>query len=211
MQKRDGMLCTKYRVFSLSLVASIGLAACTTEGDQTSSRKSAFTSSSEQGVERDVEDASIFSLRETGLWDGRPSLGGVWVAHPDATSPERVIIRNIETGSETTGALFRRERLNPGPSFQISGEAANALGVLAGAPTMIEVIALRSELVQPGTQTESVSPSESSEVGSEADLSRSEVSQAIDIEVETPTTQADDESSPRREGGFLRRFINLGI
>ena len=42
-------------------------------------------------VERDVEAPGVFQVTEAGLWDGRPSLGGVWVAHPDVTEPERVI------------------------------------------------------------------------------------------------------------------------
>lgn len=96
-----------------------------------------------QGVRGEVEDPDTFARREAGLWDGRPSLGGLWVAHPEALTPERVVIRNIENGQETFGALFRRERLNPGPSFQLSAEAATALGILAGSPTEIEVIALR--------------------------------------------------------------------
>ena len=75
----------------------------------------------------------------------RPSLGGVWVAHADATDPERVIIRNTETGRFVIGALFRRERENPGPPVQISSDAAAALDILAGAPTTVQVIALRRE------------------------------------------------------------------
>jgi hypothetical protein len=63
----------------------------------------------------DVEAPEVFDITDAGLWDGRPSLGGVWVAHPDATDPERVMIRNTETGSFVIGALFRRERENPGP------------------------------------------------------------------------------------------------
>lgn len=46
-------------------------------------------------VERDVEAPEVFSTSEAGLWDGRPSLGGVWAAHPDVGEPERVIIRNL--------------------------------------------------------------------------------------------------------------------
>ncbi|MEC7965217.1 MAG: SPOR domain-containing protein, partial [Pseudomonadota bacterium] len=34
-------------------------------------------------VERDIEAPDVFQQTEAGLWDGRPSLGGVWVAHPD--------------------------------------------------------------------------------------------------------------------------------
>ncbi len=33
-------------------------------------------------IERDVEAPEVFQITENGLWDGRPSLGGVWVAHP---------------------------------------------------------------------------------------------------------------------------------
>ena len=85
-------------------------------------------------TERDVEAPEVFSATENGLWDGRPSLGGVWVAHPDVKEPERVIIRNKTNGSFVVGALFRRARDIPGPRLQISSDAADALGMLAGAP-----------------------------------------------------------------------------
>jgi hypothetical protein len=75
-------------------------------------------------------------------------LGGVWVAHPDVQDPERVIIRNTENGTEITGALFRRERENPGPLLQVSSDAADALGVLAGAPTELSVVVVRREEVE---------------------------------------------------------------
>lgn len=98
-----------------------------------------------QLVERDVEAPDAFQVTETGLWDGRPSLGGVWVAHPDVNDPERVIIRNQDNGKFVIGALFRRERDNPGPALQVSSDAANALGMLAGAPAKLQVTALRRE------------------------------------------------------------------
>ncbi|WP_299614149.1 SPOR domain-containing protein [uncultured Tateyamaria sp.] len=98
-------------------------------------------------VERDVEAPDVFSATEAGLWDGRPSLGGVWVAHPDVTEPERVIIRNTENDQFVVGALFRRERDIPGPRLQISSDAAEALGMLAGAPAQLNVTALRKEEV----------------------------------------------------------------
>ncbi len=94
-------------------------------------------------IERDVEAPEVFSVTDDGLWDGRPSLGGVWVAHPDVDDPERVIIRNQTNEKFVVGALFRRERDIPGPSLQISSDAAAALGILAGAPTMLNVTALR--------------------------------------------------------------------
>jgi rare lipoprotein A len=99
-------------------------------------------------VERDVEAPEVFQVSENGLWDGRPSLGGVWVAYPGVTDPERVIIRNEVNGKFVIGALFRRERDNPGPSLQVSSDAAAALGVVAGQPTTLNVTALRREEVQ---------------------------------------------------------------
>lgn len=107
-------------------------------------------------TERDVEAPDVFSRNETGLWDGRPSLGGVWVAHPDVKEPERVMIRNVETGEFVVGALFRREREQPGPSLQLSSDAAQAIGVLAGAPVELEVVALRKEIVEPPAEPEAV-------------------------------------------------------
>ncbi|MGB0901760.1 SPOR domain-containing protein [Halocynthiibacter sp.] len=96
-------------------------------------------------VERDVEAPEVFQKNDRGLWDGRPSLGGVWVAHADVSEPGRVIIRNENDGKFVVGALFRRERLSPGPEFQVSSEAAAALGMLAGQPAQLNVVALRRE------------------------------------------------------------------
>ena len=103
-------------------------------------------------VERDVEAPDVFSVTDKGLWDGRPSLGGVWVAHPDVTDPERVIIRNETNGKFVIGALFRRERDLPGPKLQISSDAAAALNILAGAPAPLNVTALRREEVDAPVQ-----------------------------------------------------------
>lgn len=98
-------------------------------------------------VERDVEAPQVFQVAETGLWDGRPSLGGVWVAYPGVSDPERVIIRNPANGKFVIGALFRRERENPGPKLQVSSDAAATLGMLAGQPAQLSVTALRREEV----------------------------------------------------------------
>lgn len=95
------------------------------------------------GGERDVEAPEIFSKTDKGLWDGRPSLGGVWVAHASVKDPERVIIRNSANGKSVIGALFRREFDNPGPSLQLSSDAAEALGMIAGQPATIAVVALK--------------------------------------------------------------------
>ncbi len=99
-------------------------------------------------VERDIEAPEVFQASEAGLWDGRPSLGGVWVAHPSVTEPERVIVRNEQNGQFVIGALFKRERETPGPRLQVSSDAAAALGILAGSPTNLNVVALRRETVE---------------------------------------------------------------
>ena len=110
-------------------------------------------------VDRDVEAPDVFQVKEKGLWDGRPSLGGVWVAYPSVTDPERVIIRNPANGKFVIGALFRRERNNPGPKLQLSSDAASALGLLAGQPATISVTALRRlEAPQPAPKLDAKKP-----------------------------------------------------
>ena len=96
---------------------------------------------------QEVERPDIFGTTELALWDGRPSLGGIWVAHPDVTDPERVRIENTTNGQTIEGALFRRERANPGPRIQLSSDAAAALAILAGQPTELIVVVLRQEEV----------------------------------------------------------------
>ncbi|MFC3060411.1 SPOR domain-containing protein [Paenirhodobacter populi] len=93
-------------------------------------------------VSGEVEAPKTYSRTEPGLWDGRPSLGGVWVAHPGVKSPRRVLIRNTENGKSIAGALFRRERNLPGIPLQVSSDAAEALGMLAGAPAKLSIVAL---------------------------------------------------------------------
>ncbi len=110
-----------------------------------SEESAASPARSTKRVERDVEAPEVFSVTDQGLWDGRPSLGGVWVAYPDVPDPERVIIRNQTNGKFVIGALFRRERDLPGPKLQISSDAAAALGILAGAPAQLNVTALRRQ------------------------------------------------------------------
>ncbi|WP_234417127.1 SPOR domain-containing protein [Loktanella sp. Alg231-35] len=141
---------------SMALIAAMGLAACDenggfalpTAGEDASEPLPANAPNQTVQSERDVERPDIFEVTDRGLWDGRPSLGGVWVAHPDAQDPERVMIVNTENGREIVGALFRRERENPGPLLQVSSDAAEELGILAGAPTELSVVALRREEVE---------------------------------------------------------------
>ncbi|MEP4194220.1 MAG: SPOR domain-containing protein [Aliishimia sp.] len=139
---------------SIATLALLAVAACDENGEfslgqgaNSESAASAAPVATGKTVERDVEAPEVFSATEAGLWDGRPSLGGVWIAHPDVKDPERVIIRNTANGKFVVGALFRRERDIPGPRLQISSDAATSLGMLAGAPAELNVTALRREEV----------------------------------------------------------------
>jgi len=141
-------------VLILATAAAWGLAGCDniknalTQNDVSEgSSDGAGGATSVRLVDRDVEAPGVFQTTDDALWDGRPSLGGVWVASPDAVDPERVILRNTTNGKFVIAALFRREQQNPGPKLQISSDAAAALGVLAGQPVKINVTALRREEV----------------------------------------------------------------
>ena len=207
--ERGRMRSVTYRFLGLGLIVSVSLAACMDGNNSTSPRAGSSVSRDGQIAERDVEDPSVFSRREPALWDGRPSLGGAWVAHPDVKSPERVIIRNMSNGQETIGALFRRERLNPGPAFQVSAEAANAVGILAGAPTEIQVIALRTEEIEIAGADVSAPPVED-EVQTAPETGTDEMTQVTDTEasmaIEPPLT-ATGPQAPQARGGIFGRLF----
>ena len=144
----SGMERATIRAIFLASVAAGALAACEKALDgagPVGDAPVARAATSVRLVDRDVEAPQVFQVSDAALWDGRPSLGGVWVASPDAVDPERVILRNPANGKFVIGALFRRERLNPGPALQISSDAAAALGILAGQPSQVNVTALRRE------------------------------------------------------------------
>ncbi|MEO9574130.1 MAG: SPOR domain-containing protein [Tateyamaria sp.] len=177
-------------------------------------------------VERDVEAPDVFSANEAGLWDGRPSLGGVWVAHPDVTDPERVIIRNANNDKFVVGALFRRERDIPGPRLQISSDAAEALGMLAGAPAELNVTALRKEEVALEPE---VAPIEADAVAAPSEVIATPLdpiesaAAAIDAPIPTiqPTAIATPEPTPvaavapapapAKTSSLAKPFIQIGI
>jgi cell division septation protein DedD len=160
-------------------------------------------------VEHDVEAPDVFQLTSQGLWDGRPSLGGVWVAHPDVTDPERVIIRNQANGKFVIGALFRRERETPGPALQVSSDAADALGMLAGAPATLNVTALRREQAAPAA------PAATAEFDQPTDIAASTLdpiagaAAAIDA---AEAAQAPTATAPAPQSGApAKPFIQIGI
>ncbi|WP_298560336.1 SPOR domain-containing protein [uncultured Aliiroseovarius sp.] len=178
-------------------------------------------------IERDVEAPEVFQVTEKGLWDGRPSLGGVWVAHPSAKDPERVIIRNPANGKSAVAALFRREREIPGPRLQVSSEAAAELGLLAGAPAELSVTALRKQkvTVAPSPAEEPVleDPTEISQstlddpiAAAEAALDRTEKStprvgtRPAPKPAAKPVAAAEPEA-PAPSGTLSKPFVQIGI
>ena len=147
-----------------------------------------------EGAVRDVERPDIFNTTETALWDGRPSLGGIWVAHPDVTTPERAIVTNTSTNQRIAAALFRRERSNPGPRIQLSSDAAAALNILAGAPTEVTIVAVRQEEIE----IEEPDPVISDEVVGEGAPDDAELAAA---------TAATEEAARKPRGNFLERIF----
>jgi len=158
-------------------------------------------------VERDVEAPEVFQVTDMGLWDGRPSLGGVWVAHPDVDEPERVIIRNTANSKFVIGALFRRERENPGPAIQVSSDAAAALGLLAGAPAQLNITALRREEAPAGEDGE-LEPA-----GTGADIETAEIDPVAGAAAAIDAAEADSaEPEPSAPASDLDKpFIQIGI
>jgi len=157
-EKGQGMARMRTGRWALALCSVVVITACSDgngfnflrgsgEAEADGAETTRAASSTVTLVERDIEAPDVFQVNEPGLWDGRPSLGGVWVAHPDVTEPERVIIRNEENGKFVIGALFKRERDNPGPRLQVSSDAAAAIDLLAGAPAPLNVTALRRQEV----------------------------------------------------------------
>jgi hypothetical protein len=163
----------------------------------------ASTTKSVKLVDRDVEAPDVFSVTDMALWDGRPSLGGVWVASPDTIDPERVILRNPATGKFVIGALFRRERDNPGPVLQISSDAAAALGLLAGQPGKISVTALRREEA-PVSMPDATRPIlDAAETVATETLDPSQSTATLDGAA--PATAAFEDKKPRSFGLFKKR------
>lgn len=181
---------------ALMLGAAVVLGACAA-GDMAQDMQGAPAPA--RMVERDIEAPEVFSVSDRGLWDGRPSLGGVWVAHGSVSAPERVIIRNETNGNSVIGALFKREASNPGPAIQVSSDAAEALGMLAGAPAPLNVVALtRAEVTAPAE------PAAATDTAIEAQTLASAAVAAV-APAARPETPAAPQTAPARP------WVQIGI
>ncbi len=191
-------------------VSLVFLAGCEnfSNGSQSATGDNSQSARSANGTltleERDVEAPEIFNVIDEALWDGRPSFGGVWVAYPGNTQPERVNIRNVGNGKSVVGALFKREADNPGPKITLSSDAAEQLGVLAGTPTKLTITALRREPIEVRTPVEEV---EAPEVLSETVLApvgetaavATDGADAVALSVEDALKEVEAEAKPAPE------------
>ncbi|SPF78503.1 hypothetical protein PRI8871_01107 [Pseudoprimorskyibacter insulae] len=183
---------------------------------EVSEEGAAGTSNASAGEERDVEAPEIFEAKEKGLWDGRPSLGGVWVAHPDVKEPERVIVRNEGNGKYVIGALFRRERETPGPRIQVSSDAAAALDMLAGAPASLSVVALRREVVQETPPPAAPEPQLTGALDAPSDIETVTIDDlaataTAALDAPAPAAPKPAAPAPAASGNVAKPFIQIGI
>ena len=87
----------------------------------------------------DLAEPGVFERTGSAVRDDPEGAGGLWAAVPGLPRPERAEIVNLDTGDETTVALFRGTT----EVIRISNEAADALGI-ASAPAPVRITALRS-------------------------------------------------------------------
>lgn len=83
-----------------------------------------------------------FSAQGPVIWDGAETQDGSWIAHPLAKRPERVLVRNLDTGEEAVAAIFRREPEVAGPPIVISSTIARDLGMKPGVAAVLSINAL---------------------------------------------------------------------
>jgi cell division septation protein DedD len=113
------------------------------------------------------------------------------------------------------GALFKREFEQAGPKFQISSDASEALGILAGQPVQLNVTALRKEEVPtvPVDQTsvdlnEALAPETLAPVAIDPIES---AAAAIETASITPTPRPAPAAAPAKTSDLTKPFIQVGI
>lgn len=94
-----------------------------------------------------VESPELFSESAMALWDGKPTLKGLWVAHPDAPMALRVRMTNPRTGTQIDGALLPGTPM-AGRELLISAEAADALGLRPQVPGEIRLVAVERQVAR---------------------------------------------------------------
>lgn len=132
----------------------------------------------------------LFEATGLAVWDGKRTLQGIWVAHPLAKSARRVRIFNSDNGQAVDGALFKRDQALGGASVLISSEAAQLLGMQAGSPAELRIVAVapRQSGETPATGTANADEPAASDEASETTTAAA-VSPSTDSEAgSTPST-----------------------
>ena len=89
------------------------------------------------------EKPEILDIATSVVWDGKQTLGGNWVSHPDINSPEKVLIKNTSNGKSVVGAIFQQTRnLNKGLAA-ISSDAAKTLSIAKNDETKLQIVAIK--------------------------------------------------------------------
>lgn len=108
-------------------------------------RKIIETAKARANVPR-VDDVApeVFQATDVAVWDGNPTFGAIWIAVPGALQPERVQIRNEETGRTIRAAMVADDAPEGSAApIRLSAGAAEALGVGPLENIRVTVTALR--------------------------------------------------------------------
>jgi len=144
---------------------------------QAQATQSAPAEAAEALIDRRMRPApKVFEAEGTARWDGRRTLQGIWVAHPTATTARRVRIVNTDNGAMVDGALFRRDGSYSGSPLLLSSDAARALEMSPGEPTVIRILALErwpgedaADAIESAESAEATDPAESAEATDSAE------------------------------------------
>jgi cell division septation protein DedD len=98
-------------------------------------------------------DRAVFFAEAATLWDGLPSMGGAWIAHPAANPGLMVEALNLETERSLRAPALRLAERAGHPPIQLSAEAALALGMSPGRLARVRLTGLR-EAPAPAPATE---------------------------------------------------------
>jgi cell division septation protein DedD len=111
----------------------------------------ALAGGAEGGADRPpmIRDAALFFAEAQTLWDGLPSMGGVWAAHPGIGRSMVVEAVNLDTGRSMRLPALRLNQRPGRPVIQLSAEAALALGMAPGRLTMVRLTGLRAKPASP--------------------------------------------------------------
>lgn len=132
---------------ALALGAVIGVSACASEKATRDAAIVVPEPIAAQPKPAPKPTPEAFETTDAAVWDGKPSLGNVWVAVPDAIRPERVLITNEDTGKTVQGGMFAHAMApTKDAPIRVSSGAAAALGIDAETHVRLTITALRGPM-----------------------------------------------------------------